>query len=741
MLKALKLLTILSLLIFIGEQKAEASLTSPQLYNVEIDRDTLILDFEYPSNDIISGYKLYIADGETNNLEEFELLRIIEHNPFKIKRFKRVSYSIVIDDRPTPGKHTFYLTAYHIPNESDPSDFVTTNIKNTFNITFETTPQKNGFIGEPYIYKAKAVSSDFDPINYKIVAAPKGSSIDSKTGEFIWVPEKLGIYAITIRAYLENDSTIYKDQSWNVQIKECRVGGNIDALVTDEQGNSVEIGLGTLLIKNDTIEKYDEYRFSDGQLLIENIDKGKYYLLVEGESFEAEYYKDAYHLANATPINVDCGKTIEIKIEVKKKNLLKDYKIQGHITDKKDNPVNWASITFYGRNLKTNDPSISRVITNEDGFYSIELPNDKKYVVRAAPPSDTSFTANKELAAIYYEDETDYTEAVRFIPGKDNNTFDFALPEKDKIDNSISGQISDKNNNPLPNVNIVAYPVKTDNIYRDGLFQGLTTVSDKNGNFTFTSLIPGEYVLLGAPNSNRILTGYYSLNEFYSHWNSAAKIDLNYQHIENLHIELLELPLPPAGKAALKGTVIGDKMRTKKIKDKPLSSNIIPGAIVYLKDINDQHRILFSTLTDHNGKYTINNIKQGNYRLTFEKVGYKPVHKDIILSQDTSFANANMELLADPTFNMELSKNFSSNSSVIYPNPANGTINIRLNRVYDKIKLSLTNLIGQEIFSEVYYNNNSNNDIKIDIDSISQGIYVLNLDFGKTKETHTLIIN
>lgn len=68
--------------------------------------------------------------------------------------------------------------------------------------------------------------------------------------------------------------------------------------------------------------------------------------------------------------------------------------------------------------------------------------------------------------------------------------------------------------------------------------------------------------------------------------------------------------------------------------------------------------------------------------------------------------------------------NYFNTSISYYPNPTTGILNIELEKVYPKINASLNNMVGQEIFSEVFYDVDH---FQLSLDGITSGIYFIYL--------------
>ncbi len=152
------------------------------------------------------GYHIYAAQGETEDLSKFEMIRETQ------------DLSATISNK--TGVWTFFVRAYNADGESDRTPIKVVNIQNESpRVKFVTTPSTTAKINKQYVYEAQAKYNDSrDGIRYRIDKGPYGMEIDPETGRITWTPTSPGRYVVLIRAYLISDSTIYALQDWTVSI-------------------------------------------------------------------------------------------------------------------------------------------------------------------------------------------------------------------------------------------------------------------------------------------------------------------------------------------------------------------------------------------------------------------------------------------------------------------------------------------------------------------------------------------
>ena len=146
---------------------------------------------------------------------------------------------------------------------------------------------------------------------------------------------------------------------------------------------------------------------------------------------------------------------------------------------------------------------------------------------------------------------------------------------------------------------------------------------------------------------------------------------------------------------------------------------------------------------NQNGIYNVGNTTTngtGNLTGTVVYIGtdtsFTDTHADgnfyKVYTVDKAFNYSN-ELTISSSASASVDNIFSSQVS-IYPNPANSILNISSN--IDITELQVYNLLGKQVLSRSNLKNN-----KIDVSSLSKGVYMLKITNGKSVASKKLIIN
>ena len=679
----------------------------------------------------IDGFKIYYSEGETEEESNFELLKTIYRND-SLKK-DNDGYHFVNVYLKNKGEYSFFITAYNQYGESERSNIVFQSIgENPARIEFTSNPDTVGFVGETYNYKANAIATNGDIVKYEIVDGPDGMSINHANGELKWLPKEKGANKVIIKAISINHPNIFNIQLWYINVKSCKRHTTLSGSITYPEGEIVQSG--SVKVYKQIGQPQNEpvlistIQFTNGEFSIE-VDEGIYLLRFEGDKFIAESYEDVYTLTEAKRIQVKCGDVINnINARVDKYIPIETYIVSGKVTrDSDGEPVPFAPVHFVGRNTQTNESKSKGVIADEEGQYEIRLEGNSNYLA--------SIIDWQNYLPQFYDKSDNPSEATTIELKSNLEHIDFVLKEKPAFSNKISGIVKDEDGNSIAYINVIAFrvfPVPmiiTSYITRNA-------VTDNKGNFKFENLLTGKYILMVfAPNIRKI-PGYYVLNyPVIKTWREATKIDIGETTVkEGIIIKLPNLLAQESGRGVISGVI--SQGETFMVGSKVLKEgDPIAGALVFALDQNSSVRNF--AFTDDLGRYEIRGMKAGKYNISADKVGYYTYNTDVELIEDNSSINSNVKLytiVGDVTDDVPL-------KIEIYPNPVNDILNISFKEKTNKINISIFNSLGEQLSSNIFDDNDSQNGINLNVSKLNTGFYFLKIECGTFSGVYPFVIS
>jgi Secretion system C-terminal sorting domain len=154
-----------------------------------------------------------------------------------------------------------------------------------------------------------------------------------------------------------------------------------------------------------------------------------------------------------------------------------------------------------------------------------------------------------------------------------------------------------------------------------------------------------------------------------------------------------------------------------------LPPNATNSFLYYLNDFNTD--LFFS------GNVRRVEIGNSNDAWQTEAVAFKNANEIFISCETTGFTNAKLFLSNKSSITLN-NKDFENEQKlIVYPNPASDFLNIDIEN--SQAKISIFNLLGQEVFASNQDNLLTKNQLRIDISSLKEGIYFLNVLEGQYK--------
>lgn len=81
------------------------------------------------------------------------------------------------------------------------------------------------------------------------------------------------------------------------------------------------------------------------------------------------------------------------------------------------------------------------------------------------------------------------------------------------------------------------------------------------------------------------------------------------------------------------------------------------------------------------------------------------------------------------------------NNNMVYPNPSNGVINVRLGKAKAGTVISVRNLLGTEVYNTKLTSTGVDQKVNIDLSGYAKGIYLVTINNGSTTEVQKVIID
>jgi|GEM_PF-3434116 len=675
----------------------------------------------------------HMADSTGEDVDGFNIYQAIENNgSYTFTQIESVTktpgnFQFGADiPATTEDMYRYYVTAYNNDGESAPSN--TIDIDVFFGTVTFTSPAggTRDLITEGHAYTRDfdAESSSGATVRYALIDQFPGMTIDAATGVVSWTAEMLyWSNTYTVQAYQENDPRISATMQVFVEVEAdpALYCGIIHGTVNDQNGDPVTAAswVTAYPAAPDSLQAPQQGTVSNGFYTIK-VKPGTYHLVFSSRGeFRIEWYQDVYDRSQATPVVATCGDSVIANFSVERypTNPNPIDSVVGTVRTE-DGLAAEADIYVYLVHAGS-DSLLSVTRTSQYGHYAIMVPAGASYVMRAEPVTDA-------LLDQWYNLASDRTGAMA-LTGTHIGV-DFALERAFHYSNEISGTLVDHDRNPLTG-SLTAYMLVDENGRTE--LRAIRTIYVRLGDFSFTDLEPGTYVIFGAPlDSNSMAApGYYKHGNAARTWDKADRLTIDGDDVvANLEFRLRRVK-KGNGSNRLRGVISGNSGSTKRSDRSMLGTMPLADAVVYAIDDNDE--INGSAITDTEGRFTIEGLGTGTFTVLVDKVGFASSQSMV------TFTSEGDEQAVEPA--LEPSESVSSAplapatagaAASVYPNPSRGTVTVRFGAEAGTAYLSLTDAAGTQVLARTVRTDGGENSINIETAGLNSGVYFLTLRQG-----------
>ena len=444
---------------------------------------------------------------------------------------------------------------------------------------------------------------------------------------------------------------------------------------------------------------------------------GTYLILTKAKGFIPEFYQDARYIFNADRVNFNSGDSLNFDISLQPYQQLSKYMLSGSVTDSSGNPVK-SMVELYNVTSNSFHKRFYRAVTDSSGNYSVKVRAGDTLVVYA-------HAFNKNYLPQFYNDKESFLTADRIGISADTGNINFVLAHKPIYNNGISGTVMNSDNMGVQSLVLaVRLGVKPDR------HRKYTTYSDSLGNYSFSNLYPGNYILLSIPEGDYIPTFFRYDGTQTLHWKDADSVTVSSSGMVT-DINFTVTNVPDSGEDFVSGRITDD------------SGSPVVGAIVFAKDDNQQ--VYSFGITNNEGMYTITGLIPGNYSVSSSLYGYSDGSPaSVSLDYSSNYAGSasftmNEAVTGVNNNNIELS---SFKLSQNYPNPFNPSTTINFVVPYQtRVTLKVYNVLGSEVATLVNGEKPAGSyNVTFNAGNLASGVYFYQLQAGNFIATKKLML-
>ena len=462
---------------------------------------------------------------------------------------------------------------------------------------------------------------------------------------------------------------------------------------------------------------FKAYTNQDGAFSI-TLPAGSYFMKTMAYGYIREFYDNVQVIQEATQIVVTDGSSLNVAVGLAPFVPPVTYTLSGTVKDSLDNPL-MAFVKIHSIRRNTHHLGFMGVKTDSLGNFTVPVREGDTVVVYAKPVSFDYFPE-------FWDNKYTYQEADR-IPVTGNITdINFVLSHRPVFENGISGTVTDTLDNPVESF------VSAIRLAPMMHFKRYIVSTDEFGNYSFTNLMPGKYILLASPDEGFLPTffrydGMPTLN-----WRLADSVMVD----ETSMITGIDFTVH-----AVSG--FGEGVVTGIVADN--TGQPVNAAFVYALDMNGS--LAGYAISDPSGYYTMTDLNAGDYQVYADMIEYtsgRPVNVSIDYINNLT-QTANLLLSPESVTGVKDNKPAVAADYQLfqnYPNPFNPATTIKFSLPErTNVKISVYNLLGiqvAQVMNEV--KNPGTYSVNFDGSDLASGVYFYKIEAGKFVSTKKLTL-
>jgi len=693
-----------------------------------------------------SVFLIYMAEGETEDMDDFSLIAEVEAAP------NMQVYNYLVKDL-EPGEYSFYIIAKNDDGSSERTmiKVVVLEDPDAPRVFIVSKPENGGKEGTPWDYQVR-IESNFTPtaVEYALLNAPEGMEIDAE-GKIVWNEPKNGRYEIcVVVTATDGTNTVTAKQCWVLEIGDGRnepkeevkcaeIVGTVKA--DDLLGSPIMEGVVVAWREGNNNANKDRGRVYKAEIrqgtYAMAVPAGTYRIYVEGPGIHKEWFEDVDNADDATEVVVTCeNPRNEVNFVVTRRPEPTMHKVCGTVYDAESNePIKNALVTFEWRENSGDDRpngNHKRIVaeSDADGKYCVNLPEGYTYVAYAI--ARTPNKAQDMYHQEWYDDTHAANEATPIEVTGDMDGVDFPMDKREAYNGGFSGTMMDHATEEGVPGKVIAYMIKeSGNSGNEKTRRAYTTETNESGEYAFEGIAPGVYIVLGLPGDRPYVPGWHvDDGAAASSWKDATRIEVGDIMLTVQHDIRLEQLTDGIGRGRANGRVFGrGRGFIEKSGGKVQVNEGILGSLVVARD--EDGNIVDFALTSVNGEFTLTQLGYGTSTIYADALDFEPATSMVTIDPNATTAETEIGLapvvtsVEVPTYRVGVDLN-------LYPNPANDVATLSFPSTDGKAEVKIVSSTGVVMMTDAFTATNGTATFQIETSSLPSGMFLVHVTNGTT---------
>ncbi|MFN5876066.1 MAG: T9SS type A sorting domain-containing protein, partial [Ignavibacteria bacterium] len=464
---------------------------------------------------------------------------------------------------------------------------------------------------------------------------------------------------------------------------------------------------------------------------------GTYKIRVEGSGMVGEWDDDVVELADAKDVVVECNtiKEIDFKVAMRAKPVM--VVAEGRVFDAATNEPLKALVVFEAREKSASaDSRYMRVVaeTREDGTYRVELQSGVSYIGTARVLGKDN-AANQYLVE-FYNNTHDVLSATSIKLTETKGGFDFPMDKRESFNNGFGGTMKNAYTNAGVAGKVVAYRLaayvseKGDTLAKK--LEATTVETDQDGNYSFTNMIPGDYVVFGGPAKRPAMPGWMVLGATaVPEWGKATRVSVGDVMVAVQYDILLDTVKTDKGKGRVRGHVYDKRGGiVKSGADKTQEASAVLGALIIARD--EDGNIVDFALSEDEGSFDMTEVAMGNIIIVADRVGFEPTTQTVAIEATNADQVIAIGMMKNTTTGIDVPVDEVGASVNLWPNPTSASASVQFTAQPGSATIRVVSLSGVELAVQQYTLDGGMQTLTVNTSTLPAGMVMVHITNGST---------
>ena len=263
----------------------------------------------------------------------------------------------------------------------------------------------------------------------------------------------------------------------------------------------------------------------------------------------------------------------------------------------------------------------------------------------------------------------------------------------------------------------------------EGKIRIQTVETNENGEFWFTDLQPGTYIVMGLPGQRPYAPGWHTSSTAAASWRDADEIEVTDVMLTMQFDIRLEKVTDNVGRGHLRGWVKQKGGSTTKDEGRVQVDNPVAGAMIYAYD--GSGLLVDAAMTGDDGSYLLTNLPLGPMLVEVDRIDYQkniayPAFTEEDLDQELS-----IDLFKIVT-SVEVPIDRVGKDLNLYPNPTTGSATLSFQTVDGAARIQILSMSGQILSSETHLVATGETQLELRTDTLPTGMVMVHVSNGQT---------